>query len=123
MPHLSSTLLASRRQIAFDMRGEEITYKKFSSKHLSTKTGKYIETMTDTTIEQCLYGELDTETIKDSGGKYKKGDMAFRIKVADLPENPPSTKSQIECNSIVYRILDYDGSRDGNVMVVYGRKI
>lgn len=123
MALLSSTLLASRREIAFKMRGEEITYKKFSSRNLSTKTGKYTEVFTDTTIEECLYGELDTDTINDSGGKYQKGDKAFRIRNTDLPEDPPSIKSRITAGSTTYRIIDYESSRDGNVTVVFGRKI
>lgn len=123
MPHLSAALLASRRDIAFKMRGEEITYKKFSSKHFATKTGKYTESYVDTTITECLYGEVTTETIKESGGKYKKGDKAFRIKNADLPEDPPNLKSRIAIGSTVYRIIDHSNSRDGNVTVVYGRKI
>src|SRR5690606_28157391 len=119
----SSELLMNRRQIAFDMRGEEATYHQFDSKHISLKKGTYSPAFTDTTIDQVLTGELDMDTIKESGGKYLKGDMAFKIKVNDLPENPPSLKSEITESNVRYRIIDYTISRDKNVVQIIGRKI
>jgi hypothetical protein len=123
MALLSDDVLLQRRDIAFKMRGKETTYRMFDEKHYSPKTGKYTESFSDVTVEETLLGFVDQKMIDDSGGKYQKGDRAFRFKAEDLPETPPNMKSRVQYGDIQYRIIDHVESSDGNVFVIVGRKI
>lgn len=122
-PLLPSRTLLDRRLIAFNMRGERITYHQFDDKQLSHKTGEYIESFNPTTINKALIGYVDLEMIETSGGKYKKGDRFIKVMSQDLPETPPSLKDQITYDSVKHRIVDFDESADGNVFLLVCRKI
>ena len=120
-PLLTNATLKARRTVAFERRGQAVTYKKFSTESLNTKTGGYSVTYVSTSCTRVIVGQVDPHLVKESGGRYTYEDLAFRWLVEDLPETPPSKKSRLVLGSQEYEIVGYHYSGDTNVMVIIAR--
>lgn len=127
---ITDTNKLDMRVQAWHTRGQEVVYKRRTSRSNNFKTGSTGQGYTDTTVDKCLIGTLSHEDLESLGGDHKVGDRVFRflspgacdtIPWNKLPETPPSRSAQIVYNGITYEVYDWATSPDGIVYVVFGR--
>jgi len=122
---LSRTTRADQRDSAFRFLGEEIIYLS-TDDTVDRATGAVSSADVEYRISEVLTSQLTQRDIDQSGGKFKAGDRAFRIRDADMPVRPPTLKDEIwypTDNGYHWRIVEYRQSADRNVWDVVARRI
>lgn len=115
--------LTSRRDIAFTIRGEEMTYHRhtgFTTDYAAmTKTPAF----SDTTIAETLPAMISDEDVAMSNGRYQVGDWRVRVRHSDLPATPPSQYDRVTFGGSVYQIYRHQQSNDRYVWDLYVRAV
>lgn len=95
---IDNTLVASYRDMGFEIRGQAVTYKRSTAQTFDPKTGDISPTYSSTAITYALIGpvvrgEAETRT--------------FQIRHADLPSTPVSQRDVITYDSKDWKVRDY----------------
>lgn len=113
----------SRRDAAFNRRGQQVIYKAFNSGSVDPRTGVVSRTYDETTITQALPSFVTEEDVSQTGGKVKLGDAVFRVRRFDCPDNPPDQRSVIVFDNVSYQVLGHRRSQDLYVWDVFAREV
>lgn len=109
------------RAIAFNVKGQQITYSVLSSPAPNLKTGAITQTTTDTVISKALVGSATDQDIAESQGRYKQGDRVFRVRSTDLPARP-NRAARITFGSKTYNVIGYRTNQNDEVYDLFCRE-
>lgn len=98
MSGIPDSLISTYRNLAFNVRGGPLTYRRFTSETRNMKTGAVTPAFSNSLIALTLVGAT---------GSIESGTMTFRIRVSDLPEFPPNRQSRIIFRGYDWLIQEY----------------